>query len=373
MEEIMVFPSTFHMLRAEGLLKREGFAHRLVPSPPWAGELCTTAVAIFAGDRGEITRRFGEEGIEIHAVLPYEKSLSPRIYGVLGSMVEKAASHPWLREVLDKLREGEGFEAAELERLLRCRGEEREVLLQLADTVARSFFGDRVTALVGLRMEEARGPSTPSSHGKGLREGGGVADLPAVATLVGDMAREGFVHLLVDTAGSRGLPWPARDWRRAVGDGVVAILGVGGLTSMGGKDPVREYGFKQVLVRGGDIFKLDESGLAEEIIFLRDNRCNPIASGNLVPLPDLDFAGEEREALERVENVLAVCRLVLGGVFLPAPPSLWGKRELAGANLLVLDATRGPLEKVGGEAEKILRGKRLEFARAGRRGGAAPQ
>lgn len=36
-EAVLVFPSTHHMLRAEALLKGEGFPGRLVPAPqkPW--------------------------------------------------------------------------------------------------------------------------------------------------------------------------------------------------------------------------------------------------------------------------------------------------------------------------------------------------
>ena len=50
LEEALVFPTTHHMLTSEALLKREGFKLRLVPAPPGAGQVCSTAIAVSSAD-----------------------------------------------------------------------------------------------------------------------------------------------------------------------------------------------------------------------------------------------------------------------------------------------------------------------------------
>jgi hypothetical protein len=128
----------------------------------------------------------------------------------------------------------------------------------------------------------------------------------------------------------------------------------------------RDHGIRQVLLHGSDIFDLDVRELAEEIVFLRDNRPGPIASGNLVPLLDPDKAVIGEAGIRRIKSVLAVCRLVLGDVYLPAHPSLWRSGRPAGANLWVLDTAGRPLAEAIAEAERQSREMGLAFTRVPR-------
>lgn len=96
---------------------------------------------------------------------------------------------------------------------------------------------------------------------------------------------------------------------------------------------VKDYGIRQILLRRKDLYLSTPGELADEVIFLRDNRPGPVVSGSLVPLiPEEELAEEERNRLCRV---IAVLRLVLGNGFLPLPGVLWKNGELCGGNFLI--------------------------------------
>ncbi|NPV58401.1 MAG: DUF3343 domain-containing protein [Actinobacteria bacterium] len=118
MEEVLVFPSTHYMLRAEGLLKRGGYLFRLVPAPPQAGERCTTAIAVSARDREEIVRRLEEERVLVTAVLPHEGRLERKLAEAVGKAARLGAS-PALERALAALHAGRrpGADAMLVERI----------------------------------------------------------------------------------------------------------------------------------------------------------------------------------------------------------------------------------------------------------------
>jgi hypothetical protein len=185
-----------------------------------------------------------------------------------------------------------------------------------------------------------------------------------IEAVVEEMYRLGFVYILLDMGVSGGVPWPLRELKKALGERTIAVIVAASLPGEAG-GMVRDYGIRQFLLRRDDIFDLGARALADEIVFLRDNRPGPIASGNLVPLLDPDKAVIGEAGMRRIKSVLAVCRLVLGDVFLPAPPSLWRAGSPAGANLWVLDTTGRTLGEAAAEAEIRLREAGLAFARAG--------
>ncbi len=352
MEEILVFPSTHYMLRSEKLLKSKGYTLRLVPAPPQAGELCTTAIAVSCSESEEIVRYLEGENILIKVVLPHESRLVRALAPALEGITRRSSLPVALREILEGIRDGKQLEAAGIMELLSYADtRDGEAVIEAAEAVTRAYFGNRVTALVGVRVA---GLSTP-----------GFLDLRGIEAIVEEMSGLGFVYILLDMGELEGVPWPPRELKKALGERTIAVVAAASLPEEAGV-MVRDHGIRQFLVHRSDIFNLDARSLADEIIFLRDNRPGPVGSSNLVPLlsPDLEVMGEA--GMQRVKSVLAVSRLVLGDVFLPAPPSLWRAGMPAGVNLWVLDATGRPLGEAAEEAEMRLREMGLAFTGVGR-------
>jgi len=351
MEEVLVFPSTHYMLRSEELLRRKGYALRLVPAPPQAGELCVTAIAIYTRDREEIVRYLEGENILIKAVLPYKSRLARPLAAALEGIASRLSLPAAVREVLQSIRDGKQLEAAGVAELLsHALADGSEAVIAAAEAVTRAYFGGRITVMVGVRVA-----------GRGT---GCFLDLPGIEAMAEEMSRLGLVYILLDIGELEKVPWPPRDLRKALGKRTIAVIAAASLAQEAGA-MVRDHGIRQFLRYGNDIFDLDDWGLADEIIFLRDNLPGPVGSGNLLPLlgPDPKIGGDGGE--HRVRAVLAVCRLVLGDVFLPAPPEIWKPGQPAGANLWVLDATGRPLAEAAGEAETRLREMDLVLARIG--------
>ena len=354
MEEVLVFPSTYHMLRSEELLRRGGFALRLVPAPPQAGELCTTAIAVSSRDREKIVSYLDGEKILIKAVLPYERRLERSLALAIGKASRERDLPPSLGAILGALCEGRQLAVAEITELLAlAEGEEAGAVVEAAEAATRARFGGKAAALVGARL------------GAG---GAGACDTRGIEAVVEEMGRQGFVHLLLDLGDVEDVPWTEAELRGALGEGVIALMSAASLTARAG-ELVKGGVIRQFLVPGGNIFSLGAEELAQEMVFLRDNRPGPIGSGNLVPLLDRDMGAEAPERLRRVRAVLAVCRLVLGDAFLPAAPMLWRAGGLAGADMLVLEVTERPLAEAAAEAESRLEGMGLSFKRVTRKDG----
>lgn len=201
--------------------------------------------------------------------------------------------------------------------------------------------------------------------GTGDTTPGVLLELRGIEAVVEEMSRQGFVYILLDMGELERLPRPPQELKRAMGERTIAVASAASLAEEAGA-MVRDRMMRQFLLQKGDIFDLDARELAEEIVFLRDNRTGPIASGNLVPLLSPDPLAWGEAGLRRVRAVLAACRLVLGDVFLPAPPSLWKSGETAGANLWILDTTGRPLAEAVAEAEGHLGEMALAFKRTGR-------
>lgn len=116
---------------------------------------------------------------------------------------------------------------------------------------------------------------------------------------------------------------------------------------------VRDYGVRQVLLGREGLCRVSLRELADEVLFLRDNRPGPVGSGNLVPLLSRGLSAGEREG-GAIRRVLAMLRLVLREAFLPVPEALRRRGELCGGNLLVLEGAAERLREVLREAEDTL-------------------
>ncbi|MBC7246713.1 MAG: DUF3343 domain-containing protein [Actinobacteria bacterium] len=361
-EAVIVFPSTHHMLRAEALLKEEGFRLRLVPAPPQAGELCTTAIAL-PGDEGEAAAGFLEKkGVLIKAVLHPEKAETDAVADILRSYASEASAFPGIGNVLVKISTKNELEREDIAALVRP-GPGEELVRRAAEDLARTLSGGWMTAAAVLRIAGRRDRSGPDGDTVG-HYGDVDADLGRMEETVREMSSLGLVHLVLDLGEMDGLPWEAGDFRRVLGEGIVVVVYADRLPGLAG-ELVRDFGVRQVLLRRDDLFRLDLGELADEMVFLRDNRPGPVGSGNLVPLlPREEVTEEERD---RLCLAVAILRLVLGDAFLPLPRALWRDGDLCGGNFLILEGTTGGLEESVREAERVLSPRGWTLKRAGRK------
>jgi len=355
-----VFSSTHHMLACEDVLRRSGIDFRLVPAPPGSGELCTTAIRIPADAEGDLLRLLGEKKVLVKGVMDFRP---PAMRGIQ-AVIETSRPTGDFKDILHKVGESSLLELSEMRTLIeRGEGGDRETVLRAADALALSYLGNRVSLIAGVRLLKGCGrrclhcsdaESGPGEVSPGLRE--------RLSELFGEIEGMGIAYVLLDLPEAGKLPFPEKELRELMGGKVIPVLGVGSAPP----EALRAYlsaGFGHILLHDDSVFRLNAAELAEEIGFLRDNRPSLIGTGNLIPLLRPDLGDMDYHELERLQAVLAVCRLALGDVFLPVPPVLWREGRMAGGNLLVLDVTDHALPKVLTQAALALRksGRGLPF------------
>ncbi|MDI6875119.1 MAG: DUF3343 domain-containing protein [Actinomycetota bacterium] len=329
-ETVLVFPSTHHMLRAEALLKEVGFRLRLVPAPPQAGELCTTAIAIPAEKVDEAASLLEGRGVLLKAVLYPAETAYPATGHFPAESYAELAAVPGLGRVMERLAAGETLERGDILSLLALEGEE-ERLCRTAEALTAALGGREMVPAVVLDLSgqgrEARGPVEWEGWV-------GSQEVERLRELAAEMASLGLVYLVLSLGKREELPWSAEEFHEALGEGPVTVVHAHRLPRRSGA-LVRGYGVRQVLLEREGLFRMGPVELADEILFLRDNRPGPVGSGNLLPLLTrrTDLGEEEESELRRV---LAVLRLVLGEAFLPLPEVLWRRGRLCGGNFLIL-------------------------------------
>lgn len=177
-------------------------------------------------------------------------------------------------------------------------------------------------------------------------------DVERLRALAGEMSSLGLVYLILGLGAGGEPPWSAEEFREALGGEVVTVVHATRLPRRSG-ELVRDYGVRQVLLRREGLCLVSPRELADEVLFLRDNRPGPVGSGNLVPLLSRGLSAGEQEG-RAIRRVLAVLRLVLMEAFLPVPEALWRRGELCGGNLLVLEGAAERLRELLREAEDII-------------------
>ena len=343
MEEALVFPTTHHMLTSEALLKREGFKLRLVPAPPGAGQVCSTAIAVSSADTPRAVELLECEGVPIAAVLPYQGWQERGARRVVEEFLAPASPYPELLVSLEKVAGGERPGTEDITRLLALEDGAEKVLRVVAGELACFISNKRATGLVGI------------SAGRDL-------DLSVLGELVAWMREAGHVHLLLDLGDEDGIAWAPESFKRIMKDNIIPIACADRLPRDAGK-LVGEYGIRQVLVQDVKLHRLCDEEVAQEIVFLQDNRPGPVGSGNLLPLLGEDDPALDMDQRRRLETVIAICRLALIDAHLPAPPLLWRNGMPDGADMPVLNAGKRPFADAGKEAEELLKLQGWEFAR----------
>jgi len=366
-EAVLVFPSTHHMLRAEALLKEEGFRVRLVPAPPQAGELCTTAIALPSREGRKAAGLLQARGVLLKAVL-FPEEVAAAVHGRFpGETAGELATVPGLGGVVEKLTRQEALDRRDIVSLLGLKGEEGR-LCRAAEALAGELAGrEAVPAVVlDLRGGAAGGPGTGKRQGKGQAR-----DLERLRALAAEMASLGLVYLILDLGGGEGIPWSAEEFQEALRGGLVAVVHADKLPRHAG-ELVRGYGVRQVLLGREGLCRASPQELADEMLFLRDNRPGPLGSGNLIPLLSRSLGPGEEEG-RAVRKALAVLRLVLREAFLPVPEALWRRGELCGGNLVILEGATERLRQALREAEDILstKGWSVKRVKSGPGGSAA--
>ena len=85
------------------------------------------------------------------------------------------------------------------------------------------------------------------------------------------MREAGHVHLLLDLGDEDGIAWAPESFKRIIKDNIIPIACAERFPRDAGK-LVGEYGIRQVLVQDGRLHRLGDEEVAQEIVFLQDNR-----------------------------------------------------------------------------------------------------
>lgn len=356
-EAILVFPSTHHMLLAEALLRDEGFRLRLVPAPPQAGELCTTAIAVPASDGGKAASLLEERAVLVKAVL-FPEEAGMEAFGILpAELAADLPRTPGLEEIMRRVARKEGLGREDVVALLEMGGG-AGLLCRAAEALAGALTGRQAVPAVVLDLSGGRGmgieEKTPEGRGNGR-------DLGRLRELVAEMSSRGLVYLILSLGEREELPWSAEEFRGAMREGIVTVVHADRLPLRSG-ELVRDFRIRQILLRRDDLRRMNPGELADEVMFLRDNRPGPVGSGNLLPILSRDVKGEEETS--KIRSALAALRLVMGGSFLPLPEPLWRRGELCGGNLLIMESVSEGIGKALAEAEYILATKGWSIRKA---------
>jgi hypothetical protein len=346
-EAVFVFPSTHHMLRAEAVLKEKGFNPRLVPAPQLAGELCTTAIALPANIAEEAVGLLKKGGVLVKTVLSLEEPAtvtrpSPPPWAAYHSLLDALPSG--VREALSGKR---NLERGDLVLLLEP-GMAVEHLCRSAEALAGSLTGREAVPAVLLEVSSCPGSAARDRSHHAL---GRVTDPASLSRLASEMKALGLVYLVLMLGEPGRFPWGPEEHAEALGPDLVTVVYSRRLPE-NAAGLVREYGVRQVLLRRKELFLMSLDELADEILFLRDNRPGPLGSGNLLPLESRSLGNEEDE--KTFLRVLAVLRLALSGTFLPVPEPLWEKGILCGGNMVLLELGDKTLSEALEKAEKAI-------------------
>lgn len=298
-EAVLIFSSAHYMLRAEQALLDGGLNIELVAAPQAAGELCTTAICFHADLEERVRAILAERRVEFKDLMPYPR---PKAVHRAPSMEEITA-------------------------MLEARGAASLATLVEAGKVTERAFGMRVSlmAIVG-------------PEGAGCEEALGLG-IPLVLIDL-TQNRPDLASLKACVEGDR-----------CIGTALAPRLDASLI------EDLRSCGVRYCIATGPDPADLSAGELAEELIFLRDNRLGIVGTGSLIPLIDHP-AGADRG---RTIRLLAAARLVMPDAYIPAPAWLWHDGIPGACNLMLVDAAGGELMSSVDKLRKMLKrsGRRL--------------
>ncbi len=301
-QSVLIFSSTHHMLRAEQVLLRAGLDIELVPAPKGAGELCTTAICFYTDLDRQVRDLLASSRIEVRDVMPFRRP-------------HTAQRIPGLKEIAG---------------MLDASGPGAQAILAEAERVTERAFGSRVSlmAVVGL-------------DGAGVRE---ASEMGIPLLLIPISGGE------YNTAGLKPLLEDGRFIATAVASSLDSAL----------VEDLSACGVHYFLAGGSRLPELSSPELAEELLFLRDNRPGLVATGSLLPLLEGD-AGGFRYDLAKAVLLAAVARLVMPDAFIPAPSWIWRGDVPGCCNLMIVDSAGGDLRAAVLQLQDLLRqrGRRL--------------
>ncbi len=300
-ESVLIFSSAHHMLRAEQTLLDAGLDIELVAAPKAAGELCTTAICFHADLEKQVRESLAQRRIEVKDILAYQRPQAAR----------RALT---LEEIVGALE---------------ARGAGRLATLVEAGKATERSFGMRANlmAIVG-------------PDGAGIEEA----------------LELGIPLVLVDLAHEE--PQLAR-LRSRLGDERCIATAITQRLNARLIDDLGSCGVRYFLTPGTDPAGLSAIELADELVFLRDNRTGIVGTGSLVPL--LEPASGKDTGRQRLLRIMAVARLVMPDAYIPAPAWLWPDGIPGACNLMLVEAAGGELKTSVRELQAMLKstGRRL--------------
>lgn len=98
---------------------------RLVPAPPQAGELCTTAIAVPADVGRKVEDLLEMRGVFLKAVLSPLEVTTKTLGAFPGELADELASVPGLEKIFEKLTRFEALGRDDVTTLLGLEGQER--------------------------------------------------------------------------------------------------------------------------------------------------------------------------------------------------------------------------------------------------------
>ncbi len=301
-ESVLIFSSAHHMLRAEQTLLDAGLDIQLVAAPKAAGELCTTAICFRAELERQVRLLLEERRVEVKDVMPYRRP-------------QAARRAPTLQEIIG---------------MLEARGADSLSTLMEAGKVTERAFGMRVSLMAVV------GPD-----GSGIEE---------ALTL-------GIPLLLVDL--SREVQPDLTHLKSRLGEDRFIATAMAPSLDAGLIEGLRSCGIQYFLTAGPDPTGLSAGEVAEELVFLRENKSGIVGTGSLVPL--LRAGSEASPGRAGIIQLLAAARLVMPDAFIPAPAWLWPDGIPGSCNLMVVDAAGDELRVTVRKLQGMLKrtGRRL--------------
>lgn len=361
-ECVLLCSSTYHMLKADKLLQKEGIQGILVPAPRGIGSACTTAIKFKETDRSRVEELINQYGISWEAIHLLEK----KDRKISWTDVYKFSLRENFKNVLRKLEDEVELTKEDIVILLATQDkEEMEALFLAADRVREECVGDEVDVrgviefsnfcrkdclYCGVRkskkylpryrmtedeiMEQVKNMETMGLRTVALQSGEDPwyttekivtiikrirKETQLTVTLsVGERSKEDYERFF--EAGSNAYLLKIESANR----GLFQTLHPDDDYDLRKKHTIwlRQSGY---LVGSGNMVGLPGQTLehlAEDILFLKEYAIHMVSIGPFLPARGTPFVGQPAGDLFLTLRVIAVARLVCQNIFMPATTAI---------------------------------------------------